>query len=40
MIHAFNYSLKPYLKGFIKAQAQTITYASLNEVIVLALKLD
>ena len=39
-IHAFIYSLKPRLKGFVKAQAQAMTNASLNEVMIVALKLE
>ena len=39
-IHAFIYSLKPQLKGFVKAQAQAMTRASLNKVMTVALKLE
>ena len=39
-IHAFIYGLKPWLKGFVKAQMQAITDASLNEVMTVALKLE
>ena len=40
-IHAFIYGLKPWLKGFVKAQAQAMTDASLNEVMtVRMLKLE
>ena len=33
---AFIYGLKPWLKGFVKAQAQAMTDASLNEVMTVA----
>ena len=39
-IHAFIYGLKPHLKGFVKAQVQAITDASLNKVMTVALKLE
>ena len=39
VIHAFIYGLRLYLKGFVKAQAQEITDASLNEVLTIVLKL-
>ena len=39
-IHAFIYGLKPRLKGFVKAQVQAMTDASLNEVMIVALKLE
>ena len=39
-IHTFIYSLKPWLKGFVKAQAQAMTDASLNEVMAVMLKLE
>ena len=39
-IHTFIYSLKPRLKGFVKAQAQTMTDVSLNEVMTVVLKLE
>ena len=39
-IHAFIYDLKPWLKGFVKAQAQAMTDVSLNEVMTVALKLE
>ena len=32
MIHAFIYSLKPYIKGLVKAHAQAMTNSSLHEV--------
>ena len=35
-IHAFIYGLKPWLKGFVKAQVQAMTDASLNEVMTVA----
>ena len=39
-IHAFIYGLKPWLKGFVKAQAQAMTDASLNEIMTVVLKLE
>ena len=39
-IYAFIYGLKPRLKGFVKAQVQAITDASLNEVMTVTLKLE
>ena len=40
-IHAFIYGLKPWLKGFVKVQAQAMTDdASLNEVMTVVLKLE
>ena len=30
-IHTFIYGLKPWLKGFVKAQAQAMTDAYLND---------
>ena len=39
-IHAFIYGLKPQLKGFVKAQVQAMTDASLNEVMIVTLKLE
>ena len=39
-IHTFIYGLKPWLKGFVKAQVQAMTDASLNEVMTVALKLE
>ena len=39
-IHAFIYGLKPWLKGFVKAQAQAMTDAFLNEVMTVTLKLE
>ena len=40
MINAFYYSLKPYRKGFIKAQIQDITDASINEIMTVTMKLE
>ena len=39
-IHAFIYGLKPCLKRFIKAQTQAMTDVSLNEVMIVVLKLE
>ena len=39
-IHPFIYGLKPRLKGFVKAQVQAMTEASLNEVMSVTLKLE
>ena len=39
-IYAFIYSLKPWLKGFVKVQMYVMTDASLNKVVTVALKLE
>ena len=39
-IHVFINGIKPWLKGFVKAQAQVITEASLNKVMKVVLKLE
>ena len=39
-IHAFIYGLKPWLKGFVKAQVQVMTDVSFNKVMTVALKLE
>ena len=38
--NTFIYGLKPWLKGFVKAQAQVMTDASLNEAMTAMLKLE
>ena len=40
VIHGCIYGFKPHLKGLIKVQAQVMTDASLNEVIIVVLKLE
>ena len=39
-IQAFIYDLKPWLKGFVKAQVQAMTDTSLNKVMTVMLKLE
>ena len=40
MQYMFIYSLKPKLKGFVKAQVEAMSDVSLNKVMTLALKLE
>ena len=39
-IHEFIYGLKPWLMGFVKAQVQAMTDASLNKIMTVVLKLE
>ena len=39
-IHVIIYGLKPWLKGFTRAQVQAMTDAPLNKVMTVALKLE
>ena len=39
-IHTFIYSLEPYMRGFVRAQAQVIIDESLDKVLTVSLKLE